>query len=443
MKDYLIILWLLIEFSLCFLIATHVPLLIIVSLFGISLPSLSALFLYTAFGYCVYFVSLKYNLYIQQYIDISCIQNFVYDITLFISKVITLSIDSCMGIGLLLLITHLMITPLTFYLSTIVLPSVWALINAVDYVSNIDTNTTEINTTTVAINDEQNTHTASVHKSVNTSIYRLLKNYPNYNNNFNPHYRQRLMHSIYYFILPVQNSSPPFKFNAAMRYLGTYLHYHHDMQLEGDSSATYPIMLVLNALILAIMDNNRRIGEIDDARQTMVNALYEIQRGYNITDGADDNSIEDYPICVSGAVNKLIEHFCGTLPDCEIEFITKETAMLKAKALIKRRSIEFLSYFGNGREIDYIKSDSNTIAHLKNHLFTEVFQKIWHQFKNEFLSQYDLEENLNVAFEYTTLDSEKLNQIEKERRILHTAPIKNYLAPLSVYNTTEWSKILN
>ena len=56
---------------------------------------------------------------------------------------------------------------------------------------------------------------------------------------------------------------------------------------------------------LAVNDNGVRTGSFDDAKNQFIEGLYEIQRGYNLSEAGVDLHGSDVFICSGGTFNKV------------------------------------------------------------------------------------------------------------------------------------------
>lgn len=104
----------------------------------------------------------------------------------------------------------------------------------------------------------------------------------------------------------------------------------------------------------------------NSALKIWVDTLNEIQRGYNTNE-----SDRDIYICASGTFNKFIEKLCGIHTDCQIDFLTLETANLKFLALSKEETIKRYLELGNDPEKFTDKFDWKEIFNFVSDLVKE------------------------------------------------------------------------
>jgi hypothetical protein len=86
----------------------------------------------------------------------------------------------------------------------------------------------------------------------------------------------------------------------------------------------------------AIFDKNKCEASLEDVCLQLIEGLYEIQRGGNLSErGVDNLSSIDSPICPAGTFTKLVEKMQGILKDCHIIFVTRTTISMKLNQVVK------------------------------------------------------------------------------------------------------------
>jgi hypothetical protein len=188
---------------------------------------------------------------------------------------------------------------------------------------------------TPVINDTQSTHTASVHKSVSESATRL---FDRYHSRITGGGLEETIRRIQIF---GQSLLPTSVVNRAAKNCILRITNPGYVFTDGGSGITTRELLAL--VFLAINDNDQRRGSLENARGHFVQALYEIQRGYNLSETGEDQGGDDRPICSPGTFNKLIERLNGVHPDCEIQFVTGETATLKLPIVVREEAMNYLT----------------------------------------------------------------------------------------------------
>ncbi len=207
---------------------------------------------------------------------------------------------------------------------------------AADYVAQWNPLETALEENLLRINDSESTHTASVHKTSSESAVKLYNRYG----------------------ISLTAQALAAERNQALLWIIS--HYDDDEKnqaaLRGmlyvtESTIKYcdPMSNVsLNTLIalvwLAIHDEQCRIGALDDALMLFLEGFYEIERGNNLSvDGVDNGAERDERICEAGAFNKLVEKLQGIHPDCDIYFITNQTASFKLPIVVKEELQRYLA----------------------------------------------------------------------------------------------------
>ncbi|MFY7698234.1 MAG: hypothetical protein ACOVQX_05430, partial [Legionella sp.] len=118
-------------------------------------------------------------------------------------------------------------------------------------------------------------------------------------------------------------------------------------------------------------DESKRSGTLDDAKKMLIQALYEIQRGYNLNEKDHDNGLADIPICTAGTFNKLIEKLNGIHRDVEVLFITKELASLKLPVAVNNHLKTYLQTESAKEHLDALKNSS------------EISDELWATIKDD------------------------------------------------------------
>src|SRR3990167_7222643 len=177
------------------------------------------------------------------------------------------------------------------------------------------------------INDGQSTHNASVHQAVSESATRLAQRYQLMIDGAG---LEIVIERVKAYVSNLSDDSQ--KNKAAKRCV---LRIAAPNYTFTDPSSHITTRQLLALTFLAICDDAHRMASLDDAKAQFVEGLYEIQRGYNLSDTGVDRGGEDRPICSAGTFNKLIEKLQGIHPDGQIRFITRETASLKLPIVVR------------------------------------------------------------------------------------------------------------
>ena len=221
----------------------------------------------------------------------------------------------------------------------------------------------------------QSTHTASVHQSVSESAQRLAKRYQAKIKNTAA--LDETIDQIEKYLSSLVKKSPTNINQAAQRAL---------VSLKTKSFTDPTSQLSLKELLVlsfsAINDDEQRIGTRGDALGQFVQGLYEIQRGYNLSESGIDKKPKepDLPICLPGAFNKLLEKLQTIHPDVEIRFITKDLAAKKLPTLVNELANDYLSHLANNAKT---AKDFLGFTHLMDNLKKEGVELIFNAIKDK------------------------------------------------------------
>lgn len=183
-------------------------------------------------------------------------------------------------------------------------------------------------------NQAQSTHTTSVHQSASESAARLKSNY---GSRITEPQLTVVLDSLSKWL----NEQPrSLKVDAARRSLDRIRHPHY---IYTDERSDVNIQELIALLWVAITDDAKRTGSLQDAQQWMIEALYESQRGGNLSGTSVDRGGNDCSICTSGTFNKFIEKFTGIHSDVNLVIITRNGASAKFQALVKEEALAHLN----------------------------------------------------------------------------------------------------
>lgn len=183
--------------------------------------------------------------------------------------------------------------------------------------------------------EDQTTHTASVNESASLSASSLATHY-------NP-----LVFSI------------PFIYKRAKQWLAAEPHsikkvsaqdclerlFKTKLGLFEEPTSEVQVIQLFCYIWLAIHDDSTRIMgcEVTDARNKLLDGLYEIERGGNLdADGVDSGESPNQSICYAGSFNKLVETMVGVHPSVKIDFVTRGVAAFKLPRLVNTVTLSFL-----------------------------------------------------------------------------------------------------
>lgn len=215
-----------------------------------------------------------------------------------------------------------------------------------------------------SFNASQSTHTASVHKSSSQSAMKMLSRYQ-------AQIYQRNKDGVIKELSNWLNTLQPQTYlkNAAAIRCVARLTLSQCNYIDPTSNVSTQQLLAL--AWLGIHDEAARTGTLDDAKMQLVDGLYEIQRGYNLSETGVDDHRQDRPICTSGTFNKIIEKLAGLHTDVCFLYITKQTALYKFPIIIGNEAKRYLS------ELSTRSPDDHELNEIKNTLENDDMDSLW------------------------------------------------------------------
>jgi hypothetical protein len=266
-----------------------------------------------------------------------------------------------------------------------------------------------------SINDKQSTHTTSVQQSVSESATQLWSHYGSQLQDSNlDHTIGRLNN----FIQGLSENSE--KNRAAKRCITRITAKDYTYT---DKTSRVSLRQLLAASYLAVLDEDNRSGILQDAEKQLIEGLYEMQCGGNLSEKGEYLGGEDDPICASGTFNKLIEKLQGVHPYCEIRFMTNKTAALKLRIIVKEAALEYLSSLASPINTEEFIKFTHLIQQIKQQGVGVIWVKIKELVKtklfNEFSDFYQNKENKDLkalvqAGQYTVLSDKVLSVFQEK-----------------------------
>jgi hypothetical protein len=219
------------------------------------------------------------------------------------------------------------------------------------------------------VNDSQSTHYASVHQTVSESAIRLFSHY---GSKIHGSHLSTVISRVQFY---VGSLSDGYQKNIATKCFSRITAPDYTFT-DPCSNITTTQLLALT--FLAISDNDIRDGSLEDARAQFIEGLYEIQRGYNLSDmGVDEKPGErDQVICYPGTFNKLIEKLQGIHPDCQIRFITANTASLKLRIVAKEEAMRYMKSLANPNTAEDLRAFTRLISQVKKNGVEVIWDQI-------------------------------------------------------------------
>jgi len=181
------------------------------------------------------------------------------------------------------------------------------------------------------LNPEQSTHHRSVHRTASSSAQKLMALYA-------PHLA--LERTLERLISMITELAPSYKNHTAQRCLERILAPEYILT---DEASGVSLRQLLGLAYLAIHDGSKRLSSLEDAKLALIDGLYEIQRGYNMNKHERDNGLEDSPICIAGAFNKIIEKLYSVHADVEINYISQAFASAKFLKIAQNQALIYLN----------------------------------------------------------------------------------------------------
>lgn len=233
-------------------------------------------------------------------------------------------------------------------------------------------------------NPAQSTHTASVHRTVSLSAAKLLARYGHDLN---------IDACIQQFIEALHGLDDSPKHQAAKRCLTRI---SADGYLFVDTSEV-SIRQLLALAYIAIQDKTRCSASFEDAKDLLIEGLYEIQRGYNLSETGDDGKA-DAPICMAGTFNKLVEKLNGIHEDVDVYFITHEGAMHKFPKLVQHHALEYLNTLASPTRVeDYERinallmtlESAGNLESIWEQISKKVTDELWAEFAEAYSHHLD------------------------------------------------------
>jgi hypothetical protein len=234
---------------------------------------------------------------------------------------------------------------------------------------------------TPQINYEESTHNTAIERTVGVSIENLIKNHPqdlyvvdDYIDLYLRLLKMRLVG-----IIP-QGALR----EAAIRCVSRLMSSEY-RQFHAYSGMSLPSLLSLIYLQIEFRPLNLNINE---AIKSLARGLFEIQRGGNLDENALDDNQGDAPICLKGSYHKLIECMVGILPECELSFVTIQTATLRLPVMVREQLSQWFFYLASSSRLDHLAEFFYLIQiapeHILERLWPQLFCTISHRFLVEF-----------------------------------------------------------
>jgi hypothetical protein len=263
------------------------------------------------------------------------------------------------------------------------------------------------------LNARQSTHTASVHQSVSDSATRLMEKYGD-------QISGRLLDIMIQELSAWLNAQPDLSRQVIKAKLCLQRLTTTDYCFI-DPSSQVSMKQLLALFWIAIHDDARRQGTLDDAKSQLIEGLYEIQREYNLSaTGKDNGADHDIPSCPSGTFNKMIEKGQGVHPDMVIDFISMAGFSLKIPLVVNEVAMAYLKSLDilNLRSlIDAIKAaeNANSVGPIWAEIRAVVAERMFNEFGSLFRNDGTTREFLIAiaAGEFCPLNPNHLSELDR------------------------------
>ncbi|OGT42494.1 MAG: hypothetical protein A3F13_01725 [Gammaproteobacteria bacterium RIFCSPHIGHO2_12_FULL_40_19] len=171
-----------------------------------------------------------------------------------------------------------------------------------------------------------------------------------------------------------------------------------------DKESQLSLRQLLALSFLAIQDDTNRKATLADAQKQLIEGLYEIQRGYNLSLKNEDLGGPDMPICPGGTFNKVIQILGYIHSDCEIIFMTQQTASLKLPRVVCEEAMRYLSAFAHPQTTEELLSFVALLDQIKKEGVSVIWDKIVNRITEPMFSEFgDLYDNNKNASDFVAL----------------------------------------
>ncbi|MFC3909871.1 hypothetical protein ACFORL_12395 [Legionella dresdenensis] len=317
------------------------------------------------------------------------------------------------------------------------------------------------------LNQNQSTHTASVHATTDLTAWLLSSKYSTLAIDIAKQWQA--MVSAVTAMTPSEDL-PQAEIEAAIRCLARLTQQAPAVNLsitanKKANSLTLIEKLKLNlvdevktlmATLTATLNQESRIGlqtfivwvyeAVKDnplVMELFTKALFEIQRGYNLNEQGQDEGGDDKPICYGGTANKFCEKLSSFSPFIEFIFVDKETINLKMQQLTRQAALTYLKQLhheaSNG-EPQALTAYQQALAHFNENRERPIYQHVFDKnnltevIMAEFDGLYDKEKLMMCIqqFKEHGIDYLKALTHEKDYQALINHPphaIKQFTSP--------------
>lgn len=225
------------------------------------------------------------------------------------------------------------------------------------------------------INHRQSTHLSSVHRSVSESACRLRERY------YDGIDIETVIQTIQEEVNALNDSHRHQVAKRAILRLCAPIYTFTD-----NSGVSTRELLAL--IYTAINDDETRLGLREDGFSRFIDALYEIQRGYNI-EANEPETAPDSAICSAGTFNKLIEKMVGVHPDAILIFINAQTAGLRLERYAQVEAMTYLRALAASKTMQEFTNFIRVLKGIEANGFDFIFTAFAINLAQHFFPEYE------------------------------------------------------
>lgn len=287
------------------------------------------------------------------------------------------------------------------------------------------------------LNPNQSTHTSSVEQSASESAKRLFDYFKKEGVTLHPRF------TIDRFLTELLKLKNTFKnaeeLNSQHPHLDTAITFLDNMlntitrkrpdyrnEDSGVSTTELMTMAVLSldekALRTHVGDTGvETITERDDARNRLIEGLFDIRRGYNLDENFNDLGGDSNGICSVGTFNKIIQAMCGINNLVSLIFITKYLAIEKLKTTIREQASIYLRGLPQittqdkenyARILNELKSEG-TVEPISKDIRVDVLRIFKEDAGSLYNSEAEISDVIDTSINFAQLDDNFFTKLEK------------------------------
>jgi hypothetical protein len=273
------------------------------------------------------------------------------------------------------------------------------------------------------INNAQNTHIASVHHAASMNA-SMLKN-KNRDANIDQAYTNfsNWINELSIDNATIENGFPntAFKNKAAQEWIKRPLHINYV-----DPTSEVSVKEFLSLAWLALNDDTQReiSTSVQNAKESLRDALYEIRRGYNLNESLNypaDNEAAASNICAAGTFNKVSEKLVSVIKDVSFKVMTRETFTTSLHAIIRQAVANLLEKNEDPSALKKLLSDNQGL------LTESIWDQIKDSVKNAMDQEFESETNIGgLSIESLFIENTRFQGVLEYLKVLAVEPSDHY-----------------